>query len=54
MAVLTGGRRFWLWRAVDDEGEVLEDLSRGLGFGRTKVGRAQLEDLRRLISLEPR
>jgi putative transposase len=23
MAVLIAGRRFWLWRAVDDEGEVL-------------------------------
>src|SRR5271155_4297855 len=22
MAILIGGRRFWLWRAVDDEGEV--------------------------------
>jgi transposase-like protein len=21
MAVLIGGKRFWLWRAVDDEGE---------------------------------
>jgi len=26
MAVLIGGRRFWLWRAVDDEGEVLDLL----------------------------
>jgi putative transposase len=24
MAVLIAGRRFWLWRAVDDEGEVLD------------------------------
>ena len=23
MAVIIGGRQFWLWRAVDDEGEVL-------------------------------
>jgi transposase-like protein len=22
MGVLIGGERFWLWRAVDDEGEV--------------------------------
>jgi transposase-like protein len=26
MAVLFGGKRFWLWRAVDDEGEVLDLL----------------------------
>ena len=26
MAVVIAGRRFWLWRAVDDEGEVLDLL----------------------------
>ena len=26
MAVLIGGKRFWLWRAIDDEGEVLDLL----------------------------
>jgi transposase-like protein len=26
MAVIIGGRPFWLWRAVDDEGEVLDPL----------------------------
>ena len=26
MAVMIVGRRFWLWRAVDDEGEVLDLL----------------------------
>jgi putative transposase len=26
MAVMIAGRRFWLWRAVDDEGEVLDLL----------------------------
>jgi transposase-like protein len=26
MAVLIGGRQFWLWRALDDEGEVLNLL----------------------------
>ena len=26
MAVLIGGRQFWLWRAVDDEGEILDLL----------------------------
>jgi transposase-like protein len=26
MAVAISGRRFWLWRAVDDEGEVLDLL----------------------------
>ena len=26
MAVKTGGKRMWIWRAVDDEGEVLDML----------------------------
>ena len=26
MAILIAGRRFWLWRAIDDEGEVLDLL----------------------------
>src|ERR1700682_5154145 len=26
MAVMIAGQRFWLWRAVDDEGEVLDLL----------------------------
>ena len=26
MAVIIGGRQFWLWRAIDDEGEVLDLL----------------------------
>jgi hypothetical protein len=26
MAVTIAGRQFWLWRAVDDEGEVLDLL----------------------------
>src|ERR1700728_5368434 len=26
MAVVIGGKQFWLWRAVDDEGEVLDLL----------------------------
>jgi transposase-like protein len=26
MAVLISGRQFWLWRAVDDDGEVLDLL----------------------------
>jgi len=26
MAVMIGGRQFWLWRAIDDEGEVLDLL----------------------------
>ncbi len=28
MAVVIAGRQFWLWRAVDDEGEVLEHVAR--------------------------
>jgi transposase-like protein len=26
MAVMIAGRQLWLWRAVDDEGEVLDPL----------------------------
>jgi hypothetical protein len=38
-AVLTGGRRFWLWRAVDDEGGEASDgrhfeILLNLTFGR--------------------
>ena len=29
MAVAIAGRRFWLWRAVDDRGEVLDLLLQG-------------------------
>src|SRR5271155_5271674 len=29
MAVLISGRQFWLWRAVDDEGEILDLLCSG-------------------------
>jgi putative transposase len=29
MAVMIPGRQFWLWRAVDDEGEVLDPLAQG-------------------------
>ena len=29
MAVVIGGRQFWLWRAVDDEGEVLDRSCHG-------------------------
>ncbi len=26
MAVVIAGRQFWLWRAVDDEGDVLDKI----------------------------
>src|SRR5271155_2847179 len=26
MAMMIAGRQFWLWRAVDDEGEVLDEI----------------------------
>jgi hypothetical protein len=29
MAVMVAGTQFWLWRAVDDEGEVLDRRSDG-------------------------
>ena len=44
MAVLIGGRRFWLWRAVDDEGEVLDLLVQ-----RRRDARAAARLMRRLL-----
>jgi transposase-like protein len=44
MAVMIAGRRFWLWRAVDDEGEVLDLLVQGR---RNKAAAVKL--LRKLI-----
>ncbi len=39
MAVLIAGRQFWLWRAVDDEGEVLDLL---VQRGRDKAAAVKL------------
>ena len=36
MAVLIGGKQFWLWRAVDDEGEVLDLLCTAARAGRPR------------------
>jgi transposase-like protein len=44
MAVLIGGRRFWLWRAVDDEGEVLDLL-----VERRRDARAAARLMRKLL-----
>jgi transposase-like protein len=44
MAVLIGGKRFWLWRAVDDEGEVLDLLVQ-----RRRDARAAAKLMRRLL-----
>jgi transposase-like protein len=44
MAVLIAGRRFWLWRAVDDEGEVLDLLVQ-----RRRDARAATKLMRRLL-----
>jgi transposase-like protein len=44
MAVLIGGRRFWLWRAVDDEGEVLDLLVQ-----RRRDAKAAAKLMRRLL-----
>ena len=44
MAVLIGGRRFWFWRAVDDEGEVLDLLVQ-----RRRDARAAAKLMRRLL-----
>jgi hypothetical protein len=37
MAVTIAGRQFWLWRAVDDEGEVLSRPARAT-HGATRLG----------------
>ena len=44
MAVLIAGRRFWLWRAVDDEGEVLDLLVQ-----RRRDARAAAKLMRRVL-----
>jgi transposase-like protein len=44
MAVLIGDRRFWLWRAVDDEGEVLDLLVQ-----RRRDARAAARLMRKLL-----
>jgi transposase-like protein len=44
VAILIGGRRFWLWRAVDDEGEVLDLLVQ-----RRRDARAAAKLMRKLL-----
>ena len=44
MAIVIGGRRFWLWRAVDDEGEVLDLLVQ-----RRRDARAAAKLMRKLL-----
>ena len=44
MAVLIGGKQFWLWRAVDDEGEVLDLLVQ-----RRRDKRAAVKLMRKLL-----
>jgi transposase-like protein len=44
MAVLISGRQFWLWRAVDDEGEVLDLLVQ-----RRRDAKAAAKLMRRLL-----
>ena len=44
MVVKVGGRRMWLWRAVDDEGEVLDMLVQ-----RRRNGKAANRLLRKLL-----
>ena len=45
MAVLIGGRQFWLWREVDDEGEVLDLLVQ-----RWRDARAAARLMRKLLT----
>ena len=45
MAVVIGGRQFWLWRAVDDEGEVLD-----LFVQRRRDKTAAVKHMRKLLS----
>lgn len=48
MVVTIGGKRMWLWRAVDDEGEVLD-----LVVQRRRDTEAALKLLRRLLRNQP-
>jgi hypothetical protein len=50
MAVLIGGRRFWLWRAVDDEGGEASDrrhfeILLNRTFGRARHPRGYLQSV---------
>ena len=49
MAVVIGGKPFWLWRAVDSEGEVLDLL---VQRRRNKAAAAKL--MRKLLKVETR
>ena len=44
---MIAGRQFWLWRAVDDEGEVLDQLVR-----RRRAARAAAKLVRKLAKLQ--
>jgi hypothetical protein len=44
MAILIGGRRFWLWRAVDDEGEVLDLLVQRRRDAHGRPERIEMDD----------
>jgi putative transposase len=44
MTVIIGGKQFWLWRAVDDEGEVLDLLVQ-----RRRDKRAAVKLMRKLL-----
>jgi transposase-like protein len=45
MTVIIGGKQFWLWRAVDDEGEVLDLLVQ-----RRRDKRAAVKLMRKLLN----
>jgi len=59
MAVLIGGRRFWLWRAVDDEGGEASDGHHfetllNLTFGRAPPSKGLPSKAQNLVALSSR
>ena len=47
MAVVIGGKRLWLWRAVDSEGEILDMLVQPRRDKAAALGRRELDDTSR-------
>ena len=47
MAVVIGGKRLWLWRAVDSEGEILDMLVQPRRDRAAALGRRELDDTSR-------
>ena len=55
MAVMIAGRQFWLWRAVDDEGEVIDLLVQRIRdkAAAMKLMRSRSKSSRPMCELDP-